>query len=177
MITKLMLAAALAVAPAVLRAQEPLSVMGRAVTFVPASGPPVRGELLAVRQDSAWVLTARPARIVGVRLMDQQEASVQRHSMTAKKGVIWGLVVGTISGAGLAIACGQVRGDCGSIVPGSILTGLLYGGIAAISLGSSSRWRLSPVTAEGLSRFARFPQGPPAPLDSLLVLPPDSTRP
>ena len=48
-----------------------VDVTGRAITLLMVRGPQqVRGELLAVRRDSVWVLTGRPGRVVAVRLGD-----------------------------------------------------------------------------------------------------------
>lgn len=169
------LAAALALAvPIALQAQAaptaPVDLTGRSVTLQSRAGPVIQGELLAARADSAWVLSPESRRVVGVRLRDFSEARVRRHGMTARTGLLWGLVVGAISGIGMTAACAQVEDtSCGGVFPIFLLGGLLYGGVSAISFSSSSRWRFEPVTAAALAPFARFPQGPPAAnLDSLL---------
>ena len=121
----------------------------------------IRGELLAVQRDSIWVLAGPPGRVVAVRLSDVREATVQRHGLTPGRGVLWGFVVGGASGLGLAAACSQVSSGCGALIPGSMLVGVAFGGVAALSFASSSRWRFAPVTEMRLAPFARFPQGPP----------------
>jgi len=140
-----------------------VDVTGRAIVLRTVRGAPqdVRGELLAVQRDSIWVLAGTPGRVVAVRLGDIMEATVQRHGLTASKGFFWGLGVGAVSGIGLAVACSQVSSGCGALIPGSMLVGVAFGGIAAISFSFSSRWRFGPVTAVKLAPFARFPQGPP----------------
>jgi hypothetical protein len=139
-----------------------VDVTGRAITLLMVRGPQqVRGELLAARRDSVWVLTGRPERVVAVRLRDVSEATVRRHGWTAARSFLWGLGVGAVSGVGLAVACSQVSDGCGGVAAGSTLFGGAVGGIAALSYQYSSRWRFRPVTEVKLAPFARFPQGPP----------------
>jgi hypothetical protein len=149
-----------------LRAQatdRQVDVTGRAIVLRMARGAPqdIRGELLAVRRDSIWVLARGPERIVAVRLGDVLEATVRRHGLTAAGGILWGLSVGAASGVGLAVACSQVSDGCGGVAVGSTLLGGAFGSIAALSYQYSSRWRFRPVTEVKLAPFARFPQGPP----------------
>ena len=146
-----------------LAAQSAVDVGGRQVTFRLRQGgaAPVKGELLAVSADSAWVLAEK--RVVSVAMTMVKSASVSRHTMTASKGLLWGAGVGAVSGLALAAACGSIEGDeCGGVVIGSTALGLAIGGLAAISLGPSSRWHFEPVTPSSLTRFARFPQGLPS---------------
>lgn len=139
-----------------------VDVTGRSVVLLMGRGPQeVRGELLAVRRDSAWILAGRPARIVAVQLRDVLEANVRRHGWTPARSFIYGLTVGALSGIGLGVACNQVSGGCGGVIPGSIVFGGAVGGVAALSFHFSSRWRFRPVTELKLAPFARFPQGPP----------------
>jgi hypothetical protein len=167
--------------PATLPAQRlapPAAVLGRTVTLAPVGrGADVRGELLAASFDSVWVLEPMAPKVVAVSIKDIREARVQRHSMTPAKGFLWGITVGAIAGAGLSIACSQVSDGCGSVFVGSLAAGALYGGLAAISFASSSRWRIEPVTPERLAPYARFPQGPPAGLDLARLARPDSMPP
>jgi hypothetical protein len=161
------------------QAARPVELLGRPVELRLSQRAPdrVRGELLAVRRDSAWVLSDAPRRVVGVRIVDISQAVVRRHGLTPRKGLLWGLGVGLASGLGLTAACGSVEGtSCGGVLPAALLSGLLYGGIAAISYHSSSRWSFEPVSAETIAPFARFPQGPPAgvSLDELARPRPDS---
>lgn len=161
--------------------QPQVDVTGRAIVLRMVRGAPqhVRGELLAVRHDSAWVLADPPRFIVAVRMVDVQGATVRRrHGLTPDAGLLWGLGVGAVSGLGLTLACSQVSEGCGVVFLVSTLFGGAVGGIAAISFyidDLSSRWRFQPVTAEKLAPFARFPQGPPpGSLDALARPAPDS---
>lgn len=174
------------VLPAALGAQQAgpaPEVLGRTVTLQ-LKGPletslgPVRGELLAVRSDSAWVLAARPQRVIAVPMSAVSTAKVQRHGLTAGKGLLWGVAVGVISGVGLTVACNQVSSGCGGALIGGVASGFMWGGLSAISLGASSRWRFQPVRVDSIARFARFPQGPPVglQLDDLARSGADSTR-
>jgi len=166
--------------PAGLPAQRitpPPQVLGRTVTLIPhGGGASVQGELLAVRGDSAWVLASNPARVVGVPMPAIREAHIQRHGLTAQKGLEWGLVVGGVSGIALSLACNSVEGNsgCGGVFVGMMLGGALYGGIAAISFNSSSRYRVEPATPDALAPYARFPQGPPDGVSLPQLAKPDS---
>ena len=148
-----------------LRAQatdRQVEVTGRAIVLHMAGGAAdIRGELLAVRRDSVWVLAGTPGHVVAARLGDVLEATMPRHGLTAAAGLLWGLGVGAASGVGLAAACSQVSSGCGALIPGSMLVGAAFGGVAAISFYVSSRWRFAPATEADLAPFARFPQGPP----------------
>lgn len=158
------------------RAQDSLpsaAVTGRRIVLQPLRvGGEIRGELLSARGDSAWVLERSSQRVVAVRLGDIRSADVQRHGLTAGKGLLWGGVVGALSGIGLAAACSKVSDGCGAVFVGSLAAGLLWGGLSALSLGPSSKWHFEPPTADSLARFARFPQGPPPGMrDSLAARP------
>ncbi len=163
----LILGAAAMLAPTALLAQRARpreTVLGRVVALYPAgdAARPVRGELLAVRPDSAWVLAPDLSRVAAVPMASIRTALVRRHGLTAERGVLWGAALGVIAGVGLSAACSSVEGSsCGGVLVGTTAFGLLLGGLAAPSLASSSRWHITPVTAESLARFARFPQGPP----------------
>jgi hypothetical protein len=137
----------------------------------------VRGELLVVGRDSAWVLSG--GQVVAMAMASVYSATVRRHGLTAKKGVLWGLVVGAGSGLGLTVACSSVddSNGCGGVLPASALLGLAFGALGALSLDGSSRWRFEPVVADSLSRFARFPQGWPLGVQEVLAgRAPDSQR-
>ncbi|MGA2382458.1 MAG: hypothetical protein ABSG61_03395 [Gemmatimonadales bacterium] len=145
------------------QAQPAPEVLGRNVTLQLTGGAPgaLGGELLAAGADSAWVLALHPRRVVAVPMSAVSVATVRRHGLTAGKGLLWGVAVGVLSGAGLTAACSQVSSGCGGVMVGSVLSGLLWGGLSAISFAYSERWRIEPVAADSIARFARFPQGPP----------------
>ena len=134
------------------------------------SGTIVRGELLAASDDTLWLL-AGAAQLAGYSFRDIRDVWITRHSMTAASGIAWGIAVGLLSGIGLSKACNEVSDGCGDVLLGSLAGGLVWGGLAAISLERSSRQRIRPVTAAELAPYCRFPQGPPARLDSLLMAP------
>jgi hypothetical protein len=176
------LGAAMAVPSALgAQAQPAPEVLGRSVKLELGWGTPsaVGGELLAARSDSAWVLTQHPRRVVAVPMAAISVATVRRHGLTAGRGILWGLAVGVVSGVGLSVACSQVQTGCGNIALAGAVTGLALGGLSAVSFAVSSQWRISPVTADSIARFARFPQGPPVGLrlDSLAQTPADSAGP
>lgn len=180
----LWLASALAIGMvATASAQERVAITGRAVQLRPHTGPPIRGELLAVTRDSAWLI-AGTGRVTAVRLSDLSEATVRRHNVGPEVGMFWGLAVGVLSGLGLREACHRYQREeqadpsvesqgtsCNAVLPTALVVGVSFGTLSAISFAQSSRWRYRPVRGDSLARFARFPQGPPtANLDSLLRL-------
>ena len=168
--SRMLLLSVLTLLAAPLAAQETVDIGGRQVTLRLREGgaAAVKGELLAVGDDSAWVLADN--RVVSVQMIAVKSASVSRHTMTASKGLLWGVGVGAVSGLALSAACGSYEegSGCGGVVVGSAVLGLAVGGLAALSLGPSSQWHFEPVTPSLLTRFARFPQGlPPGALQLL----------
>ena len=167
---------ALMAEPGPLTGQES-QVLGRQVELRLRTGHArARGELLAVRPDSVWLMSG--GSIVALDLTAIERATVQRHGMTGRKGLLFGLAVGVVSGIGLTIACGNADAEsCGGVMAGSTLFGALLGGLAGLSFSSSSQWRFQPPLADSLSRFARFPQGlPPGVLLTLTGAGSDTTR-
>jgi hypothetical protein len=163
-----MLACVLTLGP--LAAQQPRvttpTVLGRRVELLATPrAAMVTGELLAAQGDSAWVLTSRPERVVAVPVGPASQATIRRHGLTASRGVIWGLVVGVVSGVGLAAACSSVADECGGVLVGSVASGLVFGALAGLSFHVSSRRTFTPVRVEQLTPYARFPQGVPTGLD------------
>lgn len=150
-------------------------VLGRMAALQPRRGDFVRGELLAARNDTVWVLGAN-GRIAAVSLQTLQDVSIQRHVLTPKRGLVWAAAVGVVSGVGLTAACSQISEGCGSVMTASIFSSMMFGGIAAMSFSSSSRRHFRPPTTEALARYARFPQGPPDMMDSLVTAPRDTAR-
>lgn len=167
--SRMLVLSVLALLAGPLTAQGTVDVGGRQVTFRLREGgaAPVKGELLMIGADSAWVLVDN--RVVSVAMTAVKSASVSRHTMTATKGLAWGAGVGVITGLALSAACSSVEDtECGGVFLGSAVLGLAVGGLAAISLGPSSQWRFEPVSSGSLTRFARFPQGlPPGALQLL----------
>lgn len=165
-----------ALAPGALHSQDS-RVVGRQIDLR-LRGPEahVRGELLAVRRDSIWVLNQNS--LVALDLSGIEQATIRRHGLTGERSFLWGLGAGLVSGIGLSIACTAADAEsCGAVVAASGLMGLIWGGLAAISLSSSSRWKFTPPVADSLARFARFPQGPPpGGMSAVARSPSDSSR-
>ncbi len=140
------------------------AVRGREVSYAtaPRAGQSgrLRGELLAVDQDSVWVLGKQG--VVAVRLGDLTEGWVRRHGLKRSTGILFGSLVGLASGVALMAACSSVEGaeSCGALVPAFTLTGGVLGVLAGVSMESSSHLQL-PATASALRPYARFPQGMP----------------
>lgn len=136
----------------------PELALGRATELSRRHSDVVRGELLAARADSVWLLAE--GRVISVRMDEVTGARVVRHDFGAGKVAIWTLIGALATGGGLAIACNQVSDGCGGVFGGVALSWGIVGGLAAISLESSRRVSVDP-TEEALRPYARFPQGLP----------------
>lgn len=135
---------------------------------VSASGDrSLSGELLAVDRDSIWLLQKQG--LASVSLYEVSEVQVDRGGMGAKGALLWSLTFGLISGVALQTACSSVGGDCGRVLPTTLLLWGVVGGISAASL-QSTRHTTVPAEPASLRPWARFPQGLPAGLapDSLV---------
>lgn len=122
----------------------------------------LKGELLAVDRDSIWVLfgPAHERRLARVPLTEVSEVRVDRGGMGAGAALQWSIIAGLISGIALHRACSSVGGDCGAVLPGTLL---LWGFIGATSAASleSRRYQTLPPEPDSLRARARFPQGLP----------------
>jgi hypothetical protein len=150
------------------------STLGRKVTVIPGDAEgqrPVAGELIAVEPDRLWVLGKE--HVVQVPMASVAEVRVERHGMSTGRGLAWAGIGALTTGGALMAACGSVEGedDCGWVFLGVGLTWLVLGALPALGLDKSATTRLRQPAPQALSRFARFPQGPPEGVD-LLQLPP-----
>lgn len=163
------------------RSRSSDQVRGRQVQFYPPRPPRVvvSGELLAVRGDTAWVLSRSGGRrtVTTLTISSQEMVRVQRHALTPGRGLKWGLLVGLGSGLGLMVACTSYEGSdgCAGLIPGSVLVGAIVSVLAMPSFEFSAFRRLRRPTADSLERHARFPQGPPPGLDITALAQPDTT--
>src|SRR5258707_6163843 len=97
-------------------AQRMSPPFGSHVQVIFAGQPARKGELLAIDQDSVWLL--QPHGLASVPLSEVAQVRVYRGGMGAKGALVLSLVVGVVSGAALSGACSSVVGsDCGSIFP------------------------------------------------------------
>ncbi|MGD2067295.1 MAG: hypothetical protein PVI57_01320 [Gemmatimonadota bacterium] len=130
---------------------------GREVRF-DHLGLDVRGELLAVSEDSLWVETAT-LRSFPLRALER--VSVRRHGLDGNKAWLWTGTGAVVTAVALTAACSSVdERECWPVVPIVLLSWGLVGGLASHALDRSSRMELMPDP--GLLRpFARFPQGLP----------------
>jgi hypothetical protein len=156
------LSAALAPGCASTVALQEVPVGGREVTVVTlGKEAKVQGELLVVDRDKLWLRASDGVREFALR--DVSEVRVKRHGFGAKKTLAWAGVGATLTGGGLAAACGSVEGNdsCGrvALVVGGLW--LLVAAVAAPSLESSSRTVYPSPSADTLRPFARLPQGLP----------------
>lgn len=150
---------ALGILPSTLHAQQ---VVGYTLTVRRVAGPSIQGELLAVTHDSLWLREDSGVRALG--LNEMVSGWVPKADLKPGRALYIGLGVGLLSGALLTGACNSVADGCGSVLFASALSGLVIGGLSALSLRSGSRRKLAPDPAQ-LAPYARFPQGPPRGLD------------
>lgn len=118
----------------------------------------VRGELLAVQQDSLWVLP-KGANVQVVAIADITRVRVPREGLTSGGVVKWTLIGGAASGLAMTVACSSAEGDCGGVFPAVMLAWGVVGGLSAAVAGSG--WRSVGLTTDSLRPYARFPQGLP----------------
>jgi hypothetical protein len=117
------------------------------------------GELLAVDQDSIWLL--QPQRMASVPLRDVSQVRVDRGGMGPGTAAAWSLMAGLISGFALQSACASVSDGCGSVLPATLGVWAFVGGLSALSL-ESTRYKTLAPESDSLRAHARFPQGLPA---------------
>jgi hypothetical protein len=122
--------------------------------------PRATGELLAVGQDSLWLLA--PDRMLVLPMAQVRQVEVRRPGMNAGGVLIWTLVGGLLAGGALTAACSSVEdADCGAVLPAVLLSWGIVGGITAAATGSGTH--RVPARPVALAPYARFPQGlPPA---------------
>jgi hypothetical protein len=141
-------------------AQELPRVFGRTLDFSFVDAPAMRGELLATGQDSVWIGLSS-GQMVSVPLRRLSRVRVSESGIKAGGILIWAVVGGLVTGGALTGACGAVEdASCGGVLPATLVSWLLFGGIAAAITGSGHR-SLVP-DAKTLRPYARFPQGLPA---------------
>jgi hypothetical protein len=122
----------------------------------------LKGELLAVDRDSIWVLYGpqHERLLARVPLAEVSEVRVDRGGMGPGAALAWSLIAGVVSGAALQSACSSVGGDCGEVLPITLLVWGLVGATSAASL-QSTRYQTLPPEPDSLRARARFPQGLP----------------
>lgn len=140
-----------------------------------AQGPPVTGRLLDVRLTGGMAYRGELIEVTPGSLLLQGEEGLRtvplaevarirgrRHDFSTTRMVTWIAVGALVSGAGLSYACSQVEGaECGSVLPGVVLSWGLLGLPLAFGVAGSS-WEDLPSEASELRAHARFPQGAPS---------------
>ena len=127
---------------------------------VEVTGGNVNGELLAVGEDSLWVLAN--GGLAAIPQTDVRRVRVQRHEFSGGRAMSWAAIGGLVTGAGMTIACSAVDGTsgCGGVFVAVGFSWLVFGGLAALGV-ENSRWVDINSYPMALSRYARFPQGWP----------------
>lgn len=140
------------------------SPLGARVTLHAGTGT-VSGELLAITDDSVWVLAARASGPTALARSSVRNATVHRGAGVgnlAMRGVLFGVV----SGLGMYGACASLSGDdaatgCSGVVVTSTFIAGMLGLLAAGSMEAARDLAVADVTPAALARFARWPQGRP----------------
>ena len=146
-----------------------VSVLGRNVDVRPSTKGDdlgaAKGELVAVGSEQLWVMEPTGVREVPLPRIDH--VRVKRHDWGGRRAWVWTLVGALATGGTLMASCASVEGtdNCAGVGAGVGLTWLLFGGLSAASLESSSVERVRGPRFEALKPYARFPQGLPERLD------------
>lgn len=159
---RLLAAAALCGMSACLPLNTAPSPHGATVQVFYAQERALRGELLAVSAESMWVAEGKRgvAGATALPMANVQRVVVQRGAGTgsiAMRGVLFG--IGT--GLGMFVACNSVSDGCGAVFAISVVVPSALALIAGSGISAKRRSAFSPVTADSLARFARWPQGRP----------------
>lgn len=147
------------------QSSSPVSPFGTQVRLTLAQQS-VRGELLAVSNDSVWILN--DAFTVALARSDVRRVSYRRHNFGGRRALISGGVVSVVTTLAMAAACNSYTSTsegagtmCGNAV------GAWFAVTAGLTLLTSGwswarQWHDLPLTRwEQLSAHARFPQGLP----------------
>lgn len=135
-------------------------ILGYRVVLKADDGARANGELIAVTQDSLWLL--RDDALTVFALARMKQVDIQESSFGPGKALLYSLAVGAISGALLTAACSSVEGaDCDGVLPGMVIGWTIIGGIGALAVGPSRYSELVAPGADQLRPYSRFPQGMP----------------
>jgi hypothetical protein len=161
----LLLVVSLAVLSACMPAMR-ISPHGRRTTVVPISAPTATGELIAVTQDSIWLM--RDSTLLVFASPQVRRVQVQRHQYDAKRTMVWMAIAGGTTALALTAACGSYEsspegggGSCAPVFPGVLATFAIAGGLFALVNQSSSRHSFTSDQVDAMRPYARFPQGVP----------------
>jgi len=138
---------------------------GARVTLYSNSGT-VSGELLAINDDSLWVLSPTAAGPTALPVSRVRNAIVHRGAGVGSLAVR-GVLFGAVTGLGMFGACASLGPDdggpsgCGGVFVTSTLIAGALGLFAASSMEAARDLSVARVTPAALARFARWPQGRP----------------
>ena len=125
-----------------------------------------RGELLASRSDSIWLL--RDGVVLAIPMSDVNAVTVERHAFGGKRTVAWSAGIGAVTGVAMSIACASYKpksrsasSGCAGWLPGTAAVWTGLGSLFAISNAHSADFHLDARDSVRLRAFARFPQGMP----------------
>lgn len=133
---------------------------GTRVAVVPGNGShSVSGELLAVSDDSLWILVEAPRAASAFPLRDTE---VRPSDGSVLRPHLWATVGGLLTGLGLFVACQSYEDGSGCAATVPVMLGAYHGvGLLARIFMAADRGRLMEVDPDSLRRYARFPAGLP----------------
>lgn len=133
---------------------------GTRVAVVPGNGSDrVTGELLAVSEDSLWILVEAPRDVTAFPLRGTE---VRPRDGSVLRPHLWATIGGLLTGTGLFVACQNYEeaSGCASTIP--VMLGVYHGlGLLARASMAADRGKVMDVDPDTLRRFARFPAGLP----------------
>lgn len=142
------------------------SPYGRRATVFPVSAPTTTGELVAVTQDSIWLM--RDSTLLVFASPEVRRVQVQRHQYNAKRTMVWMAIAGGTTALALTTACASYESSsegtgesCAPVFPAVLATFAIAGGLFSLFNQSSSRHTFTADQVDAMRPYARFPQGVP----------------
>lgn len=119
----------------------------------------VRGELLAVSDDSLWILVEAPRDFTAVPLRGTE---VRPFDGSVLRPHLWATAGGLLTGLGLFMACQSYDEGSGCAATIPVMLGAYHGiGLLARLAMATDRGKLLDADPDRLRPFARFPAGLP----------------
>ncbi|SHK91260.1 hypothetical protein [Rhodothermus profundi] len=145
--------------PGAVRGQAPQrnAPRGYSIRLYVEQGQQLKGELLAVTQDTLWLLTdaeIRPLRLESISQVQVRYPGIRRSHLMR-----WSVIGGGVTGIALTGACMSVSEGCVGVFALSMGLWLVAGGVAALFTHPPHLWVVPD--SQALVPYARFPQGLP----------------
>ena len=133
------------------------SPLGAPVEVIGAQGSIMQGELLAVSEDSLWLLRtqAEGGALAAVSLRQTRAVRVRHGTRPLPRTALTGLALGTALSALVPLGAWATKGQL-------IVSFGLFGLIIGVERGPLATDEVTPPTPAMLAKWARFPQGFPS---------------